>query len=516
MRGHRYLRTTNQLALIDDIKHDLSICPAPEIPSNLNGLLFGPNVADPDLSTRQYMMVRLGYLSLTKALLRHLSGRAGKMAYPMPKEWCSVLESHGIKVARGRSRLLWLGYGLTLWGYGSLTFTRYLMMSAIKPSRYLALAPADLTYFDQLSLGNLPTADNSVPSYDILSWYAKWAGRPSSCKGLAHMVPDTLERFASSLPVLPVRNAIDPTVPGWRKRDFALWAAQTSLRTLWALVLGRVGPALMLFEAGKRATTYCTPKEQIFGTYMFHNSGWIYRPLWSFEAEAKGAEILFYFYSTNCEDFKETGGYVRQSNQWNLTSWPTCLVWTDRQAAFIKSHNPQAKTICTGPIWFSGHGDFDAPNRPSLALFDVQPVRDSFYSSLGAKFDVYRPDYSEAFFDTITTICKELHVTAVLKRKRDIGSHLHPRYQSLIQQISHDSAFREAPPNVAAQTVIGASDLVISMPYTSTALIARDMGKPSCFYDPLSILQPDDRAAHGIPIVQGREALHKWVEKHLE
>lgn len=44
---------------------------------------------------------------------------------------------------------------------------------------------------------------------------------------------------------------------------------------------------------------------------------------------------------------------------------------------------------------------------------------------------------------------------------------------------------------------------VIGMPFTSTALIARGLGKSSVYYDPTGQLQSDDRAAHGIPIISG-------------
>ena len=49
------------------------------------------------------------------------------------------------------------------------------------------------------------------------------------------------------------------------------------------------------------------------------------------------------------------------------------------------------------------------------------------------------------------------------------------------------------------------------MPFTSTALIARELGRPSCYYDPTGLVQKDDRAAHGIEIVSGREELARWL-----
>ena len=54
------------------------------------------------------------------------------------------------------------------------------------------------------------------------------------------------------------------------------------------------------------------------------------------------------------------------------------------------------------------------------------------------------------------------------------------------------------------------------MPFTSTALIAKEMGKPTAYYDPLGLLQKDDRAAHGIDILSGMDELEGWLSVVLE
>jgi len=37
------------------------------------------------------------------------------------------------------------------------------------------------------------------------------------------------------------------------------------------------------------------------------------------------------------------------------------------------------------------------------------------------------------------------------------------------------------------------------------------MGKPSIYYDPSGLLQHDDRAAHGIPILSTSDELDAWL-----
>jgi polysaccharide biosynthesis PFTS motif protein len=48
------------------------------------------------------------------------------------------------------------------------------------------------------------------------------------------------------------------------------------------------------------------------------------------------------------------------------------------------------------------------------------------------------------------------------------------------------------------------------LPFTATALIAKAEGKKSIFYDSIGLIQKDDRAAHGIPVISGISELTNW------
>ena len=52
---------------------------------------------------------------------------------------------------------------------------------------------------------------------------------------------------------------------------------------------------------------------------------------------------------------------------------------------------------------------------------------------------------------------------------------------------------------------------MISSPYTSTAVIANEMGKPSVYYDPSKLLQKGDPASHGIMVIQSELELDEWL-----
>jgi hypothetical protein len=94
---------------------------------------------------------------------------------------------------------------------------------------------------------------------------------------------------------------------------------------------------------------------------------------------------------------------------------------------------------------------------------------------------------------------------------RAIGKLRNRRYTRVIDELSSSAHFAPIDPDTAATRVIERCAAVISMPFTSTALLGRQLGKPSAFYDPGGVVQKDDRAAHGIEILSGPEELRAWV-----
>jgi polysaccharide biosynthesis PFTS motif protein len=66
-------------------------------------------------------------------------------------------------------------------------------------------------------------------------------------------------------------------------------------------------------------------------------------------------------------------------------------------------------------------------------------------------------------------------------------------------------------PGISAFRVILDSDIVISMPFTSTAFIANYYRKKSFFYDPSKSLFEDDRGAQGVELISGYDELYDII-----
>jgi polysaccharide biosynthesis PFTS motif protein len=516
MRGVRILRKTNQLTKIFDVKLILANTPL-SIPKNsVSKFLWGAGFAQTELITRQYLLTRIGGHNLNKALLYFIGNPYAKVVYPLPAEWQKILLQNGFKIARVRSTLLWHGYVFLFLGYGITGLGRQLLndlKEIIKP-KFSSLGC--FVYFSHLAMNNLPKiAENH--DQGVIDWYLKWKGKVENIDTICHSVKGiSTEIKIQEVALCSTPSAILPFNNIKTLIRFFAWAMCACVFVLLSFVRGRWWHVLLFNEALLAAKIRMQNQSRLAKEYLFHNSGWIYRPLWTYEAEQREAQISFYFYSTNCEGFKKINRPIPYG--WNTINWPRYLVWDEYQSNFVrKVAGDNVTTIIVGPIGFTT-GLLHPSQFPikTIAVFDVQPIRDSLYAVEAPVCYYYIPKTCIQFLADIYKVLNKHNITLALKRKRNIGKNAHPKYEYYVDNISKCDNFFNIDARLAPSQIITNCLGVISMPFTSTALIGRELGLPSVYYDPHGFMQKDDPAAHGIEILIGPKELEHWIASVLQ
>lgn len=475
---------------------------------------FGSGVSDAELVIRQFLFRSIIENKINKTLI-YAAGTGNKsINYPLPPKWRKVLIEKGFPVSQTNSSLAFYSIILLRYFKGILAFADFFwggIKETIKPAyqknkRYVA--------FDGLNSNNLPPKNSDQQHYDIISWYLNWNGRIKELDTIIHTVTNVEPQKLGGVNIHSAKKII-PFPAGFLKLlNLFFWGVGAALLALLDLLRGNWWHALMLSEATGVAVIRLQDRKDLAEGYFFHNSLWIYRPLWTYEAERKGSQIVFYFYSTNVEPFqKSTGEAGTPFVGWETSTWPMYLVWDEYQAEFVKhAVSWDAKITIAGHIGFNkGIGVVsDLPAR-SVAVFDVQPVADSFYNTLAIDFDYYTPGITISFLNDIKNCVKKCGATAVLKRKRDIGNLIHKKYADFLNEAEKDNDFISIDPDYVAEEVIKKCIAVISIPFTATALIGKKMGKPSIYYDPSGMIRKGDHAAHGIEIISGLPELENWL-----
>ena len=515
MYGYRNLKQSGRLGAISTIKRELTRCNLDIDERFFSACFFGAGLASAELIVRQYLLVRIGGLNLNRALLLAAGKSGGKVVFAMPLQWIKVVEKNGFEVNRLASTLMWMGYVTAAHLYGLFTIGKILMNSGGAPDR--KREPKAYVYFHDLALNNIPQPLSDSASYDILSWYAQWNGRQSDITKIHHTVRNAPRKRIGEFDLVEQSGPL-PTLAGLSEfASYLGWALTAIFIGLWDMLRARWWHSLLLNQSASAAQARIVPSDFLARDYLFHNSGWIYRPLWTYEIERCGSTVSLYFYSTNCEVPKRTEQLASPAYGYAAMNWQRYLVWDKGQADFVRrAVGVDAKVEMVGPIWFSD-SVVEQPCLPlrTVAVFDVQPVRNSFYQALALDFDLYTPAVVNKFLLDITDALFNIDCYAAHKRKREIGRQSHPQFRLTLKLLERSERYLAIDPELSAISLIQKSEAVISMPFTSTALLGREANKPSMYYDPLCLLDKDDPAAHGILIVQGPIELGKWVAKNL-
>lgn len=516
MRGYRLLKQSDQMSRISKVKQALTEEELYLSDKSFSPFFMGAGYFHGEIVVRQYLLIRIGGLGLNQALLYASAKPGGEVIYPLPKEWRATINQYGFKVANFRSSLLWQLYIVGAFLYGVFQIFK-VIFSGITSLNSKDLEPKRHVYFAHLSAGNLPQGYEGEKSYDIISWYLQWTGSNQNIDAIHHSVSNAVNKHVGSVDLVYQAQMLPPLYGFFVIVKFAVWAISLCFIALMDCLRARWWHAFLLNQAALSAQLRFLPKSRLACEYLFHNSGWIYRPLWTYDAEKVGSKITFYFYSTNCEDFKTSETDAPATYGWKAMSWPNYLVWDNWQADFVRmTVGNDCEISIVGSIWFqSSSAELTNFGDTCIAVFDITPHRKSRYITLGIANEFYTPDVINLFLQQVSNGILQQGFFMHWKRKRNIERVAHPLYRKMIDQLGKKNHVRLVDPDISAISVIEASDAVISMPFTSTALVAKEMGKPSIYFDPTGLLCKFDHAAHGIPVLSSPAELDAWLSEQV-
>jgi len=514
MRGYRYLKQSGGIGRLVALLHALTVSEIESCKGSCSKLLFGAGVDKAELAIRQYLMVRVAFPRLNGAVLHALGKSGAGVVHYLPPEWRAITRQHGFEVSDLWSSFAWYGFVAIRFGKGMINLAQIAWTSAEQILSRSQNKLGNYVFFDAMALDNLPQPGIDGRSHDIFNWYEQWVGRVPEVDSLCHGISDAGPKLANKIPVLGTRWPVPPLASIASVARFLAWGLMATGLALFDLLRGRWWHALMLGDAATAALVRMQVQDKLGKEYLYTQSRSCDRPLYTYELEQRGVKNTFYFYSTNSEPLTRPAGRQTQLHTWQAMNWPRYLVWNSYQVEFMRRMvGDSAPISVVGPIWFSTSA-IEPPVIPerTIAVLDVQPMRMSFYRLLAPEVDYLVPSTCKQFLSDCFHSIRAQGAIMAFKRKRAFNSkYHHPQYVRFVERLSRWENVVTIDPDTSAYKVIEKCSAAISMPFTSTAHIARELGKPACFYDPTGMIQRDDRAAHGIPIIIGRAELQAWL-----
>ncbi len=517
MRGFRSLKKSNRLHVINNLHRELALLNLGIDPKKFSSTIMGAGIHSPEIILRQYLLVRIGYTNFISSLLYASGNKNCRILFPLTKKWITKLESEGFAVNNFGCSVLWQIYLWIIFFYGVIKICKVIINSVI--SQIISIgnnritSSCKYTYFCDLTEANLPNLDVNAKRYGIISWYINWNGKHASIKSIRHNVFGA-EPFISEKILVDFQDSPIPNFSGWHSIiKYTIWACAAILIALFDLTRGRWWHAFILNQAALSGKARLVPRKNLAREYMFHNSSWFCRPLWTYDVASRGSEVTLYFYSTNCEHFLTSKKYGPISFGYKSMTWKKYLVWDTYQKDFIhRAVGSDVRIEIVGPIDFhAGLTNLPKVDKPLVAVFDMTAYRSSRYCLLVPENDFHTPAFVNKFLEDIHNSLSKFNLLMAYKPKRDIGKRAHPLYRKMLSSIGKFNDVIKVDSRTTAKYLIESSCAVISSPYTSTAIIAKEMGKPSIYYDPSRTLRRGDRAAHGVPVIQSELELDEWL-----
>ena len=500
--GYNKLLQENRPEYVAQLRNELA-------DNTLNGMPLNFTFNSPkQICFHQFLVYRLINLEFNKAILTAINHPKRNIYYPLPSLWREILKKRGFQVPIIYNSFLWIKFNIK-WYFvgiatGILVFFRISFRSDMKGKE-------NAVFFENLYPNNLiQSKDKNAQT--ILGWYSLQE-EAKSIQTICHSCKDSTDYIINDKKVIYKDSPI-PKIDSFSKfTKFFFWFIYRSSKALFSLQ-----ERLLFRQLVYQKLVKISSKKELFESYLFHNSGHLLRPLWTYEAEQKGSNIIFYFYSTNVSSFKVKRKSFIQDFQWQVVSWPNYWVWNKGQVDFLKSNVISPfKTTIKGIIPFSiTNKEINFPQlkeNPILLIFDVQPVNKDFYASLAQPVDFYSSKNMITFLEWIDQLAVKNRITIVIKRKRE-SPHISKDYIDKLNALKQTHLWEEINPDIDASFACKRLSPIasISIPYTSTAYISDSYNIPTIYLDPTKKLDSNFKINNGIPLISSKEELFKWFE----
>ena len=305
---------------------------------NVKNNAFNLDKKDLEKCVTQFLIQRTLFTGFNQRILEALGRKNNELKIALPKQWLVYLEEEeGFKANTFSNKIRWYGFVL-FWFLGGGYKTCISLFQAIKHIVYPSSTPKPYVYFDNLSSKNIPT-NSKQETKTIIDWYIKYGD--DDYNELNHQVK-------SPKITLKGKDVVSVQLPIKIKLSIVEWlflltnSIYFTLKSFFYYLMGDFTHAILLKEYPLLYLAQKSKKKDLAKKYLFHNST-IFRPLWTYEAEKKDAEIIFYYYSTGNSVLKFDKGYHREYGNLKFMSWSKFYVWNTHQKNFVKRFFPKAE-----------------------------------------------------------------------------------------------------------------------------------------------------------------------------
>ncbi len=472
---------------------------------------FAKNFIDQDknIIINQNLWRELGEHKLQKKLLIFFYNQK-PLTHPMPQEWINILEINGVRTNKFYCKFL----------YKYFIFKKFIIsiikvfIKIITSKSQIQVSNKNKIYFHDFEFGTMPKG--KFDKFNFFEWFFK-----------------KFKLDINNFIVYHNSKKFEETI---RKKNFIFLKKQIYLQSsikvyfiFFYKCFSCIFTSVRDLIFNNHINLIILPEiidcqiiksnDQKFCDYhIFNISNLIHRPLWTYELEKYNSKYYLTFYSINQRihsyDLKKYKYY------WlNIFNWENNIVWDDYQSEQLKNSKLKSiNNLISNTIDYTDSDlNLDGEKDFFVSVFDIVPYRKSSNVNNNGETIFYSEKNALNFLIDICQIAKEKKIKIIIKNKRDFTSVKHSKkYIRLCKSLEEEYNVIFISENISPRKLIKNSIGVINMPITSTALIAKEMNKETCFYDSLSQMTNDKKILRHIELVQGKSELRNWFDKIIK
>ncbi len=469
--GHDYYIKNKQEDLFYKIIEDFEDIDL-KIPENkFSSIVFGQNINNHTNIIKQIILKYIlnqssSKLNIIRSILLY-NAKNKKLIYPINTKFEKIFNDNSIKINKFLCNIYWYLIILIFFFVGLKKIINIFLISFSKNKIQLA----NSIYFDNLPEEALNINKNLRNEENYFSFILNYyRDKKIKLENINHSLINSKKLSLDGLNIFYNKKYLI-NMNHYERFNFLLWSAKAILLSLFDIIRGRWWHALLLSEAVERHIVTKISNNNLHKTYLFSQSGgYIFRPLWTYEAEKKGSNIIFYFYSLN---YFPLTSVLRRPPSIKLSSWSNYIVWNKRHEQNLRKFcNMNFNVFNVDPTFLiPGMKKFIPPKENFITIFDVTPQRISFQKSILIGSNIYKANNCIKFLKKIIEIGKKNKIKIILKSKR-FHSVIDRSYLVFLRNEIEKKNLYLIDDQVSTISLIKRSRLIISYPITSINKIA--------------------------------------------
>ena len=263
----------------------------------LLNLFFGNKEVDKELLIRQFLLMRFGYFNFNRSLFYSKGLNNCSFAHAIPSDWYSIIEKNDIKINRSKSSFLFIlnqfiHFFLGLFSIFEVAYTNFKISNKIYKEPYSVFYNA----VSEKCFSNQINDKKNKLSYSLLDWYL--ANKNTKKKNINLIIHNKkINNFLHGDIKVIYKKNLFPRLEFHMYLLFFLHSITLSIFSLISIFFGKWYYSLLLKDSILNAYVKYCRRDLLAKEYLFDNSNFFYRPMWTHEIEKKTIRynLLFLF-----------------------------------------------------------------------------------------------------------------------------------------------------------------------------------------------------------------------------